>query len=460
MTEGEIKPIIVTSVTLGKELHAGHILLLATADLLRTGLGSQEAITLVNNNTGPRAAGALISMAEQAELPIEDTARLLSKGLIIPEAIVDAYRGRVEFEVLVAETLSFLDEGRYDIFKIMADNMTNKLSRAGFRVNIIPESGNLMDNQEVVEEVNPLWSSTGFMFSGEKGVRVLERAGQLTASGKCLVSLASLARRVIASGEVPLTIFVDSAPDTADAITSFATLDLGKAMQLQGAAIGFEGSVASGSKGEAKTLSELLETFEGRLSLTTLKMALRYFILSRPVNVPFIKTPNLGDSFYDFKDNQSLLNAIESCYGESVQFEANMRALIMELKSKVGEITFGSDDKLNRALSFLPLRTKSILETEPEKIVSSMKSAGWILKDRDEIINAVAKQGYEGQEAENKVRQYLMGSEGLVIRDNFYQGTLKSIIRVKDQIESLTEEDFRLYETTIDFCLERLGFNE
>jgi len=460
MIEGGIKPIIVTSVTLGKELHAGHILLLATADLLRTGLGSQEPITLVNNNTGPRAAGALVSMAEYAELSIEDTARLLTKGLITHEAVVDAYRGRVQSEELVAQTMTLLDGGRYDIFKIIADNMENKLSRAGFRVNIIPESGNLMDNQQVVEEVNPLWSSTGFIFSGEKGVRVLKRAGQLTASGKCLISLASLARKAIIRGEVPLTIFVDSAPDTADAVTSFASLDLGKAMQLQGTTVGFEGSVASGSKGEAKTLTELLDVFEGKLSLTTLKMALRYFVLYRPVNVPFIKTPNLGDSFYDFKDNQSLLNAIESCYGESIQFEANMQALISDLKSKVGEVTFGSDEKLNRSLSFLPLRTKSILETEPEKIVGSMKSVGWILKDPDEIASAVAKQGYVGEEAERRANLYFRGPEGLVIRDNFYQGTLKSIIRVKDQIESLSEEDFRLYETTINFCLERLGFNE
>jgi len=40
-----LQPIIISCVTLGKELHAGHSLLLSTADLLKVGLGESNLLS-------------------------------------------------------------------------------------------------------------------------------------------------------------------------------------------------------------------------------------------------------------------------------------------------------------------------------------------------------------------------------------------------------------------------------
>lgn len=465
MIESSISPeknrsIILTCITLGKELHAGHMLLLATADLLRVGLGSLEPITLINNNTGPRAAGALISLAEQEQLPIEDTAHLLTQGLIAPDTIVNAYRGRIETGDMLTKAMSLLDEGNYDIFKIMADIMEAKLKEAGFRVNIVPESSNLMINQEIIEMVNPAWSGSGFMFSGEKGIRILRRGGQLTASGKCLVSLTALAKSVINSGQIPLTVFVDSAPDTNDAVMAFSSLgDLGRAMQLQGAGISFGGAIASGSKGEALTLSEVIEDFKKQLPLDSLKLALRHMVLTRPAIVAFAESPTLG-ALFDFNDNDSFINDLVRCNAEALDFRTQMSTLVNDLRVLIGEESKATDPKIEKWLSYLPLRTMSILEIKPERIVDTMRNIEKVLKNPNEISTAVSNQGYRGKEAQAKINQYKSGPEGLVMRNNYYSGILKSIINIKDKLTSLTREDFNLLETTINFCLERLGYVE
>lgn len=463
--ENNTRPVIVTSVTLGKELHAGHIILLANADLLRSGLGIDDPIILVNNNTGPRAAGALVSLSREAGLSLVDTARLLDEGFIAPERIVDAYRGRIEEGEELEQALKLLDEGGYDIFRFIADNMQSKLQEVGIRVSVIPESANLAANQEIVERVNPVWGGTGFMFSGEKGIRVLQKGGQLTATGKCLVSLASLARPIAGSGEKPLLVFVDSSHDTVDAVVSYSSLggELGRAMQLSAAVIGFEGKIASGSAGEAITIGQILEAFGEKCPSGSLNLALRHMVLTRPVIVPFIKAPNLGESIFDFKDNDNFISALVDCYNDAQEFESRVELLTQDLKSLVGDQTQSSDIsdiRVSKWLSFLPMRTKSILQTRPELVIEAMRNVDKVLKYGDEIERAVKKQGYKGEEAQKKVGEYISGPKGLVLRDNYYLNLLRSIDAFKGKIASLTREDFELLKETIDFCTRRLGYAE
>lgn len=454
----KIKPVVVTGVTLGKELHAGHMLLLATADLLRVGLGERDPVVLVNNNTGPRAAGTLISLSQEAGLPVGDTARLLDKGFIRPEVLIDAYRGRIEEEELVDQASSLLDEGEFDIFRAMTDRIEDRLKRLNFAVTITPESGKLLGNQCMVEAVNPLWSSTGFMFNGNKGVRVLQQGGKLTATGKCFVSLASLAKEKVEEGKEPLVVFVDSSPDTIDAVASYPGLDgLGKAMQLQGAGISFRGSIASGSKGEAFTLTQVIEEFHSKLPRGSLKLALRQLVLRRPALVTCAKSPTLG-ALFDFRDNESFIDDLVRAHGEAQEFDKEITSLINKFSNLVGDQTQAADPKLEKWLAFLPLKTQAILEVSAEKVVQTMRNIGKVLKNPQEITAAVSNQGYKEQEARDLVDRYREGPAGLVTRDNFYLGVLQSIASVQDKIASLSLDDFEHLQNTINFCRERLGY--
>ncbi len=454
-----VRPVVATSVTLGKELHAGHMLLLATADVARKGLGSVDPVVLLNNNTGPRAAGALVSLSQQMQLGFEDTARLLNGGFIMPDRIVDAYRSRSESEDELSQAIKFLDEGGRDVFKIMADFSEQRLNGAGFQVAVVPESGNLLVGQEIVEMVNPLWSGSGFMFSAQRGIRILKKGGQLTASGKCFVSMASLAERVTSFGGTPLVIFVDSAHDTNDAVVSYSSLDgFGQAMQLQGAAIGFGGEVASGTRGEAMTLNEVLYAFDKKCPKGSLISALRHMVLTRPVTVPFASSPDLGESFFDFKNNESFIRDLAACEREARMFKDSMRVMIDGLRDRTGAETTASDPKTLKWLSFLPMRTKSILGTRQDAVIEAMRNAGKVLKDPVDIAKALKRQGYLGQDARTRATDY--GEKGLVLRSNHYLGTLRSIVAAEGKILSLTEQDFGMLEATIDFCMRRLGYAE
>jgi len=72
---------------------------------------------------------------------------------------------------------------------------------------------------------------------------------------------------------------------------------------------------------------------------------------------------------------------------------------------------------------------------------------------------AVRKQGYKGKEAGLKIQEYMGNQQkGLYLRGNYFLGVIKSIIRQQEQIVSLKEEDFNLLETSVQFCLRRLGY--
>src|SRR5258708_5555507 len=75
-------PIILCSVTMGKELHAGHLFLLTIGEQMRSALGSKNPITLINNNTGPRAAGALCNVAQDQNISLEEAASLMNEGIL------------------------------------------------------------------------------------------------------------------------------------------------------------------------------------------------------------------------------------------------------------------------------------------------------------------------------------------------------------------------------------------
>lgn len=449
-----LKPIIVSYVTLGKELHAGHILLMATADLLRKGLGEEGPIFLVNNNTGPRASGALVAAAQKLDLDLEETAQNLTQAVLPVEEVINAYRNRIEQGEVFERGIQLLDQGHYDIFAAVSKKIQSKLDEIGFEAKIMPESQFILSSQDIIEQVNPVWRNTGFMFSTAKGVKILKKGGQLTATGKSLVSLLGLSQLLVEKGEKAMPIFIDASTDALDSVSVFsALLDFGQAALLPGAGISFNGEIASGTQGEALTLTELVRAFQIKCPEGSLVVALRHMILSMPVVRIY------GDvlSLYDFKDNNSVVNTLVDCYKRSQEFKQEMIDLTESLKGKIGNSQVSNKD-INKWLQFLPQRTKAILNTKTENVLGFMSNFS-PLRDSDVIKQVVERQGYSGKEASMKTSEYRNGQKGLFYRDNYYLSIIRKILSEQEQVVSLTDEDFAMLNATIQFCMGRLGYD-
>lgn len=515
---GICKPTVITSVTLGKELHAGHMLLLATADLVKLGFDVDDPLVLINNNTGPRAAGALVRQSRQLGVSMEQAALSLSKECLPADNIAFAYRTRVEDETVIRQALELLDEGYYDIFAPMARRIRRRLKEAGFKVDVISETAGISQREMLLKRLNPTWYGSGFSFLDlGKSMKIVQKSGSLTATGKAAASLLEISKPFEQSNQSPFLIFVDSAPDATDAVAVYsATAKSGRAVQLAGAGIGFKGEIASGSKGEALTLTDLLDEFSENSSGGSLLDALRQLILTRPVLVPYVKFPNLANAFYDYRDNKSLVSDLIRCQEESRIFRNTTIDLMDGLRGKIGNQSKTTDTKVEGYLKYLP---KKMLQASDKEVLASMRKVRvlgmsgeykkleyalgrFVPKDkvkkilipslvngvtlasdiaemaranganlppvlfgndfevRSEIIDAVLKQGYAGDQAVNRVIEYMDGPKGLAVRDNYYLKIIKGILGVEHMIEFLSAGDFVMLERLLLTSLKRLGYEE
>lgn len=409
---------IIASVTLGKELHAGHALLLATADLARRGVGLKEPLNFVNNNTGPRAAGTLVSFAQRTGLSLEDAARILTESVIPPEDVISAYRSRIESGDDFRRAFQMLDMGGFDIFNSVAKRVSLGLENAGFNVDLVPETRFLPLEEQVLVAVNPHWYGSGFNFlSSDKGIRVLQKGGQLTATGKALLSMFGASKAGIEKKR--LVVFVDGSADTASAVLTFNSV-LGNAMQLPGAGIGFNGKMASGTNGEALTLSELIDIFKEQYPAEFVSKALRQMVLTKPLTM---RTTNLADAFYDFKDNAGFVRSLLTCLEDAKEFEVRVTKVMECLDAKVTGETETTDHRSKMFLQYLPQKYEALMQASPEDILIPMKKA---------------------------TRS---------IRENFFMKILQSITMFHlESIVSLAREDCDILQGMIRHCMERLGY--
>lgn len=451
------RPIVVTSVTLGKDLHAGHLLLLSVADLVNRSLESKEPVILVNNNTGPRPAGVVLSLANILGIDIEQAVKALDEEFIDPRKIVSLYRARDENGQELERAIHFLDEGNFDIFSAMAKSTQEKLENAGFDVRVVPESGNLKEAADLIGEVNPLWKGTGFMFDAKNGVRILQKGGRLTATGKCFVSLVSLGRNTICDGGEPFVVFVDSSPDSIDAIHALKTVFNKEQVALvHGSGITFEEKMASGTNGEALTLSEIAREFSTRCPGRLITKAFRHMILTMPA----VRTRGLSYIPYDFKDNESFISAVVVANQMLEEFEAEIHRLVDSLVTKIGDKTYTIDGKLEKWFSFLPFKAKAILDVAYVQTSAEASNMNAV-RDPIRIANSVALQGYVGKEADQRVREYSKGdNKELVIRANRYMMALMGIVNVVNKVVSISPNDFELLTKMIQVCMRRLGYGE
>lgn len=439
-------PCVICCVTLGKELHAGHLFLLTIGEQMRSGLKATLPLTLINNNTGPRAAAALSTFTEQGNFSLDEACVFLDQSLARKEEVVEAYRNRNDKSPLLDKAMSALSSGRYDIFSKVASETLSLLQRSGFTTQIISESKLLTLGIEGARNSSPEWANTGFVpFSDSKRVVVIEKAGNLTATGASLASTIGIAKLT----KSDFILNVDSMPDSADATFVFSFLsESSSGLQIPGAGIGFDGKIASGTKGEAFTISEILELFLKERPNGNLKNATLFFTLTQPVSLPKVDNLNLKESFYDFKDNESLLKALIKSSDEYGFFIQTVGSTLEELQKKISDFSSTENKQSILFLKFLSQKSNSLFTTSLKKVVDSAKKITPI-SSPDEINNFAREFGYGSKNPYISERIFAR-------RSNFFFNTLINLLGDLQGIDSITPEDFSIVAQMVEFCLERL----
>lgn len=442
-------PSVVCCITMGKEIHAGHLFLLTVADQVRSGLKSDLPLLLVNNNTGPRAAGALSTIATRNFESLESAAEKLTIGDFTTSEIVSAYRSRNMNAGDLAIATELLSSGKFDIFSRVASETTHYLRQGDFDVSVISEASLLSEGLAQTEAVNPVWEGTGFVpFTDNKRVVILEKSGTLTATGSLFTSVTMLARRVNSD----FVVTVDSMPDARDALFAYSNIEEGKSgTQLPGAGVGFGGKIASGTSGEALTVREIVEQFQLIRPGQSLRQATLFLTYTRPLSLPPTDDMSLGSSFYDFKDNEAMLGSLVSCSDAFISFKQQAIEQISTLSGRITESSLASSKASRDLLQFLPQKSVSLFQTDKEKVLG-MSRKFIEIKENSEIEKAVDGLGYETRD-----NPYTRGERRLAVRGNFYFDALSKLMKQTTEIESLTQFQFDTILSMLQFCIDKSG---
>ena len=411
-------PLVVCCITLGKEPHLGHLFLLAIAEQTKSALGGDLSVVLINNNTGPRAAGAVVSLAEAWGLNLAEAVELMSAGTFPVSEVVERYRKRSENVANIRTVNELIMASGLDVFSVVAQETEQVLKQAGFGVEIASEAELQHISGDQVHKLNTTWSGSGFLPFVQGGrVVTIQKSGDLTATGALFVATQTLIDATMAD----LAVLVDDEAGVGD--TAFVLSEKEgqeKGVQIFGAGVSFAGKIASGTGGEAMTIKKILEEFGKHRLAEKLKKAAVYLTLTKPMLREEDLLSKRGHIF-DFANNAEAVTALVKSADACELFVQQTMADMEGLVAKVGERTVVKNKKTQKFADHLEFKATALLKGEPARVLAESKK----------IIDGV--------------------------RQNYYFNTLNGIRKFVTDLDTISADDFMQVGLMIECCLVRLG---
>ena len=411
-------PLVVCCITLGKEPHLGHLFLLSIAEQTKSALGGDLPVVLINNNTGPRAAGAVVSMAEAWGLSLPEAVELMSAGTFPVSEVVEKYRKRGEDVANIRTVNELIRSNGVDVFSVVAQETEQVLKQAGFGVEIASEAELQLISGDQVHKLNTTWSGSGFLPFVQGGrVVTIQKSGDLTATGALFVATQTLIDATMAD----LAVLVDDEAgvgDTAFVLTEKEGQE--KGVQIFGAGVSFAGKIASGTGGEAMTIKKVLEEFGKHRPAEKLKQATVYLTLTKPM----LREENMLSKrghIFDFVNNEEVITALVESADACDLFVEQMAGEMENLATKVGENTVVKNKKTQKFANHLAHKAAAMLMGEPARVLAESKR----------VVDGV--------------------------RQNYYFNTLKGMRKFMADLETISADDFVQVGLMIECCLIRLG---
>lgn len=360
----------------------------------------------------------MVSLAEAWGLDLPEAVEMMSTEVFPVDEVVDKYRKRSEDETKIRKAEVLIKSGGLDVFISVAQETGAVLKQSGFEVEIVSEASLQLAAGNKLQQLNATWSDTGFLPFVQNGrVVTLQKSGMLTATGALFVATQMLVENTGAD----LTVLVDDEAGVGDAAFVLSEKEgTEKGVQLFGAGVSFNGRLASGTRGEALSIKNVLSEFGKHRPGRKLKQAAVYLTLTRPMLGDGNPLSKLGHVF-DFESNEEALKSLVEC---SDACDAMVEQVVVELESlatKIGMSTVAGDNKLQKFVDHLEQKVEGLLAGEPTRVLAESKK----------VVNGV--------------------------RQNYYLNTLNGLRKVMMSLKSVTEEDYLHIGLMIERCLVKLG---
>ncbi len=279
---------VMCGITLAKQLHVGHFLLLSLGGLVRTCISSKHPLYLESNDTGLRIERTVIRISKLTGRSSDETMLALSEEKINAAIIEYAYQTRHLTEVESDDAVVWVPKRPdHSLLFAMHQQVNTQLQVCGIApTQIITDSWACHDSSLPELSAHSLvLARLGFSYviterSGRgKRLIVIKHEGKETASGARAKAIQYVSRS--AKGEKSV-IYVDGDASIQDASVILEVNGISLS-QLPGAAIGFCLEIASGTNSKALSVTDLFEEMKTLLSSISLKMSHvgTFFLLTR-----------------------------------------------------------------------------------------------------------------------------------------------------------------------------------
>ena len=356
---------VCTGITLGKIPHAGHLLLLVYADMVKRALCPETPLYIESNDIGPRVAGMVAKLAEELKVPVSTAVKLLCAGLVSVEVIERCYQNREQSGDSTEMAEKILSIGGYDVLATIRNYFFESLCRFGFgRIVVISDSDCLPEFNDFLAKIpDSPWSQYGFRFTvhqkqgGHIQTLIYETQNMPSA---CAVRV-SFVKKASSLESQNSAVYVDMDRSVSEAIVALRDIEWHDVIQCHGTAIGFGLRIASGSSGDSVSMNAMHEAFltlSSRKTKPSFLQALRFFILTRCETAESKRThPHraeiIGPTFYDYKDHKAFIGDFAFCVDECDAFLVSIANAKRKLCMAIGRNGVMAVDKKEECAHFI-----------------------------------------------------------------------------------------------------------
>lgn len=300
------EPVAMASFTIGKRLHVGHLFHLSRLESTCATFKGNVRTHIEFNDTGSRFPALLEVGSNETGLTVDELADAISRGDVSLATVERWYQSRDDINTSpLSQQFTSYDKL---VMHPQAEEVM-ELLRAIFPNHELSYSlSSRLQHDEILERSDPAWRNSGFELFDK---RILQKEGVPTP----LLTRASFALRAMYEhGRNHSFVYIDSSSEVTEAVNIVKDLTGQELTTQQGAAAGFNFEIASGSKGDAETIEDVLTWYIKELGAeaSDLIKDVAYLTGTRPMAVP----PNRREAFYNYKDSYALRMDIARSHAE------------------------------------------------------------------------------------------------------------------------------------------------
>lgn len=483
----ETTPYIIFGMTIGKQPHMGHALLMGVADTVRETLGKETPIFMDANDTGPRIVATIATGAKLLNLSPVEITTLLSQGNISVRDFESWYRNRSCVNKKdMAYTMSKIKLDQVHLYKQAQRIETLIQDLFGSNSKVILESALLNDAHKIANLCSEKrWKDTGFGFYKKgKMLKILESDGIATAITMRTTVLINSSLSI----NKGIPIYIDTDPRIEDSLELYEKIIKIKGYQIPGAGLSINLEIASGTKGNSITLEDTYKILENTLSPREILNSIKHIVNTRQQVVGIDrKLP-----YFDYASDQDLIEDIKQGDIERSHFIDS----IYEIYDKISTLTvetankasFNEGNKTKKKVLLLK-NLKEIVEgkkiesifikpraiEEHKKIKSIIdryqntmtrqeatsltyqEIMGTQKEDLSKIISHFKNHGYKGLQLENALQKFATLNAKLILRKGILYHTIDQIEEILKDSISIDNETSQILRESLKICENRIS---